>query len=307
MQVAPSGLQAVRRARPAICHRRIGRLVAPAGGLADRRVPMQARNPRLNWSEACVRTTPAGPRPHALAGPTGSTRLPQSRLHRAGHQTKAPKRGLVGGVERSFRAGSVWRTPTGSRRDVQGDKLAAVGLHTGYSRLNGQYADTAGQPKTMPVYPLRPDARARLRAPEAPPEWPRLMPYGHAEWRSLLELLEEVPGRRQGQRCAIGVARRWRCGAGASVRLAVWMADGRVHPSSATKDLEPLGCPFNRRAQRYEAPSDTTFRSVLAHMEPSLERVVPRWTTPRCPNPLGLGGFGKRIRGANHLTPDGTP
>ena len=46
-----------------------------------------------------------------------------------------------------------------------------LGRSRGYSRLNGQYTDTLGQPKTMLVYPLRPDARARLRAPTAPPEW----------------------------------------------------------------------------------------------------------------------------------------
>ena len=46
-----------------------------------------------------------------------------------------------------------------------------LGRSREYSRSNGQYTDKLGQPKTMLVDPLRPDARARLRAPTAPPEW----------------------------------------------------------------------------------------------------------------------------------------
>ena len=46
-----------------------------------------------------------------------------------------------------------------------------VGRSRGYSRSNGQSTDKLGQPKTMLVDPLRPDARARLRAPTVRPEW----------------------------------------------------------------------------------------------------------------------------------------
>ena len=45
-----------------------------------------------------------------------------------------------------------------------------VGRSRGYARSNGQSTDTLGQPKTMLVDPLRPDARARLRALAASPE-----------------------------------------------------------------------------------------------------------------------------------------
>ena len=73
-------------------------------------------------------------------------------------------------------------------------------------------------------------------------------------------------------------------------------------------ELELLGCPFNRRTQRYEVPSDTTFQRVMARVEPSaLERVAPRWIAPRCRRPQALAGDGKRIRGANRLSPEGDP
>ena len=65
-----------------------------------------------------------------------------------------------------------------------------------------------------------------------------------------------------------------------------------------------MGCPFNRRTQRCEAPLDTTFQRVLVRVEPSaLERVAPRWIAPRCRRPQALAGDGKRIRGANRLIP----
>ena len=70
------------------------------------------------------------------------------------------------------------------------------------------------------------------------------------------------------------------------------------------KEWELLGCPFNRRTQRDEAPSDTTFQRVLACVEPSaLERVAPRWIAPRCRRPQAQAGDSKRIRGANRLSP----
>ena len=76
-----------------------------------------------------------------------------------------------------------------------------LGQSRGYSRSNGQYRDMLGPPKTMLVDPLRPDTRARLRAPAVLPEWlrqPRLVLNEPADWPSLLELLKEVPNPRHG-------------------------------------------------------------------------------------------------------------
>ena len=71
------------------------------------------------------------------------------------------------------------------------------------------------------------------------------------------------------------------------------------------KEWELLGCPFNRRTERYEVPSDTTSQRVMARVEPSaLERVEQRRIAPRSRCPQALAGDGKRIRGANRLSPE---
>ena len=182
-----------------------------------------------------------------------------------------------------------------------------LGQSRGFSRLNGQYKETMGQPKTMLVYPLRPDARARLRSPETPPEWPRpprLVPYDQADLQALLELLEEVPDPRHGP------ALRYPLSAVlallALAKVSGWQGGRHAEAFAQAlpqKDLELLGCPFNRRAQRYEVPSDTTFQRVLLRVDPSaLERVTQRWRAR-----LARAGDGEGIRGANRLTPEGAP
>ena len=53
-------------------------------------------------------------------------------------------------------------------------------------------------------------------------------------------------------------------------------------------------------------PSDPTFQRVMERTGPaSLERVIQRWTQPRVAPPTALAGDGKRMRGANRLTPRG--
>ena len=55
-----------------------------------------------------------------------------------------------------------------------------VGRTRGFARSNGRYTEPHGRLKEMYLYPLRPDARARLRAPEPCPTWqpqhPRVAP-----------------------------------------------------------------------------------------------------------------------------------
>lgn len=127
------------------------------------------------------------------------------------------------------------------------------------------------------------DVHARLRAPVAPPEWrrPRLASYEPAE---LPSLLEEVPDPRHGS------ALRYRLSAVLAFQVLAKVAGKPGGRHTATfakallqKELEFLDCPFNRRTQRCEAPSDTTFRRLLAGVEPSaLERVAQRSIAPRC-------------------------
>ena len=122
---------------------------------------------------------------------------------------------------------------------------------------------------------------------------------------SLLEWLEEVPEPRRGP------ALRDQLSAVPAFLVLAKVAgkqDGR-HTETFAKTWPPkewklLSCPFKRRTQRDEAPSDTTFQRALACVEPSaLERVEQRWGTPRWRRPQALAGDGKRIRGANRLSP----
>ncbi len=72
------------------------------------------------------------------------------------------------------------------------------------------------------------------------------------------------------------------------------------------EDLRALGARCDSVGKRYVAPSDTTFQRVLATVDASdLERVAQRWMQPRSGSLRALAGDGKRIRGANRLSPAG--
>ena len=187
----------------------------------------------------------------------------------------------------------------------------AVGMSKGYARSNGKYTNKHGVKKKMLVYPLQAQAREQLRDPQERPEWrceAVRVQYTQAELCSLRERLEEVPDVRK--------ARGLRHPLGAVLALLVLAKLAGRHGGRAAetfckqlpqRDLRVLGCRFNPCRGRYEAPSDTTFQRVLAQVEAqTLERVIQRWTQPRCGRkPRALAGDGKRIRGANRLADEG--
>ena len=188
--------------------------------------------------------------------------------------------------------------------------FAELGTTKGYARCNGKYTDRPGQPKRLLVYPLRPDARERLSDPAEQPEWRRpgqRPPRDPARLRSLRELFDELDDPRHGP------ALRHPLGAVLSLillaKLSGWPGGRGIESFSkglAQKELEALGCHFDRRAKVYRAPSDTTFQRVLATVDPqSLEQVLERWMGPRTEPAAALAGDGKRICGANRLAADG--
>jgi predicted transposase YbfD/YdcC len=186
-----------------------------------------------------------------------------------------------------------------------------VGVTKGYARSNGKYTNKHGVKKKMLVYPLQAGARELLRDPQERAEWnceAVRVQYSQAELASLRELLEEVPDARK--------ARGLRHPLGAVLALLVLAKLAGRHGGRAAekfckqlpqRDLRVLRCRFDPLLRRYEAPSDTTFQRALAEVEAgTLERVVQRWTQPRCGRkPRALAGDGKRIRGANRLTAEG--
>ena len=186
-----------------------------------------------------------------------------------------------------------------------------LGTTKGYARCNGKYTDKPGQPKRLLVYPLRPDARARLSAPEEQPEWRspgQAAPHDVDELRSLRELFKDMDDFRTGPALKHPLAAVLSLIVLAKLR---GLHGGRKVESFAKalpqKDLEAVGCCYDRRAKLYRAPSDTTFQRVLEHLDPKeLERVLDIWTEQRRPKPpKALAGDGKRIRGANRLSGEG--
>ena len=186
-----------------------------------------------------------------------------------------------------------------------------VGVTKGYARSNGKYTNKHGVKKKMLVDPLQAGARELLRDPQERAEWhceAVRVQYSQAELASLRELLEEVPDARK--------ARGLRHPLGAVLALLVLAKLAGRHGGRAAekfckqlpqRDLRVLRCRFDPLLRRYEAPSDTTFQQALAEVEAgTLERVVQRWTQPRCGRkPRALAGDGKRIRGANRMAAEG--
>ena len=186
-----------------------------------------------------------------------------------------------------------------------------VGVTKGYARSNGKYTNKHGVKKKMLVYPLQAGARELLRDPQERAEWhceAVRVQYSQTELASLRELLEEVPDARK--------ARGLRHPLGAVLALLVLAKLAGRHGGRAAekfckqlpqRDLRVLRCRFDPLLRRYEAPSDTTFQRALAEVEAgTLERVVQRWTQPRCGRkPRALAGDGKRIRGANRMAAEG--
>ena len=192
-----------------------------------------------------------------------------------------------------------------------------VGATLGYSRCTGGYTGARSGRKEMFVYPLNPDARARLRGAEERPEWScvqHLPRCSDAELRSLHELFGEVPDprRRRGLRHTLAtILSLYLLG-----RLCGWhgpVAVEELGKAMSQDDLEAIGARFDRKTERYIPPSAATICRVLQHVDPdALQRVLLIWSTQWGIDIGGdagkpaLAADGKRIRGANRNTPEGT-
>ena len=187
-----------------------------------------------------------------------------------------------------------------------------LGTTKGYARSNGKYTDRLGQPKRLLVYPLRHDARERLSDPAEQPEWRRPgqpAPRDPDSLRSLRALCDELDDPRRGP------ALRHPLGAVLSLillaKLSGWHGGRGIESftkSLLQKDLEALGCRFDRRAKVYRAPSDTTFQRVQAAVDPqSLEQVLERWIGTRRKPAAVLAGDAERVCEANRLGAEGEP
>ena len=185
-----------------------------------------------------------------------------------------------------------------------------LGLSKGYARSNGKFTDKHGQKKVLLAYPLQAGARELPAQAGDRPEWhckAVRVRYANEELRSLRSLPDEVEdGRgRHGKRHSPGAV--------LALQLLSRMAGCRGGRAAETfcqtlsqEELRAPGCRWSPVSRRCETPSDTTFQRVMADTGPaSLERVAQRWTQPRTREAKVLAADGKRMRGANRLSPEG--
>ena len=179
-----------------------------------------------------------------------------------------------------------------------------VGRTRGFARSNGRYTEPHGRLKEMYLYPLRADARARLRAPEPCPTWqpqhPRVAP-ADVPLLSLLQELESIPDHRRGQ------GRKFRL----AVLLAIWQlarlsgyhgvdATSRYACHLTQDELRTLGAWCNKRTGHYHPPSRATLHRAMTDTDPdAFQAAIDRWLAARSPTTTALAADGKRLRGAN--------
>ena len=222
-----------------------------------------------------------------------------------GPQSTAAERGLGADLGAPVGAGRDLRGSEAVPRDgVPGLELEAGGTDAGVGRSNGTWTERHGERKEMLLYPLREDARERLRDPEDRREWGCrgvAVDYGKGELQSLRRQLEGVEDFRRAQ------GRKHRMAAVVSICVLARLA-GKVGPTETARfaksltqeELRVLGTWFDPKANCWVPPSLATIHRVLAHTGPdSLARQVQRWTAPRCREGTAFAGDGKRICGAN--------
>ena len=179
-----------------------------------------------------------------------------------------------------------------------------VGRTRGFARSNGRYTEPHGCHKEMYLYPLRPDARARLRAPQPCPSWepqhPRVAP-ADVPLPSLLQEFERIPDHRRDQ------GRKFRL----AVLLAIWQLArlSGYHGVDATwryachltqDELRTLDAWRNQRTGHYHPPSRATLHRAMTDTDPdALQAALDRWLAARAPATTALAADGKRQRGAN--------
>ena len=179
-----------------------------------------------------------------------------------------------------------------------------LGDTRGFARHNGRYTDPHGQPKRLYVYPLRRDARHRLRDPRPlPAAWQPKGPSEKApsELRSLYRELTEVRDFRRAQgrkHCVATVLAVYILARLANLRGPVAAAEYAQKLSQP--ELEAIGAWKNPRTGRYVPVSKSTLHRVISSVDPDeIEAVLRRFSMPRLQLGRAIAVDGKRIRGAN--------
>ena len=188
-----------------------------------------------------------------------------------------------------------------------------VGRTRGFARHSGSYTDPHGSPKEMYVRPLRRDARRRLADPADRAEWAcRATPvrYAPTELRSLRDVFAALPDSRRGQGrkhtlpTVLSV-----CALAKLSGLSGPVAAAQYAAGLGRRELRALGA-WRSAEGEWVAPSAATICRVMANTDPdALEAALREWAAPRLAEDADLPALaadGKRIRGANRRTDEGT-
>ena len=137
------------------------------------------------------------------------------------------------------------------------------------------------------------------------------MTYTREELRSLRELFAEMPDCRRGQGMKHKLAMVLSvCALARLAGVSGPAATERFAKHLSQVELRALGAWRDPEAGRWVAPSDSTLCRVLADTDPdALQAVLRRWAAPRAvanASQPALAADGKRIRGANRNTAEGT-
>ena len=178
----------------------------------------------------------------------------------------------------------------------------ALGLTRGYARHNGRYS-AHGVPKQVLVYPLHGRARALLCAPELPPAWSTPMQrvsLSSAQMEDLHHRLRALPDARHAR------GQRHRLATVLTIAIAAVLAGARGYTAIAEwaarltqPQLKRLRARYNRRTERFEAPSEPTIRRILQSGDVArFDASLSDWLLGLSDPTAALAVDGKTVRGA---------
>jgi hypothetical protein len=178
----------------------------------------------------------------------------------------------------------------------------ALGSTRGFARHNGHYAPH-GAPKEALVYPLHPQARALLCAPELPAPWSTAMQsvsLTTAQMEDLQGRLRALPD------CRSPLGQRHRLATVLAIAIAAVLAGSRGYTAIAEwatqltqAQLKRLRARFDRRTARFVAPSEPTVRRVLQSIDAeTVDAALSAWLLGLADADDALAVDGKTLRGA---------
>jgi hypothetical protein len=165
-----------------------------------------------------------------------------------------------------------------------------IGVSKGFGRSRLDFYQLHDQPKTIFVYPLIPEAREILCAPEMPADWassermakPMEYPLSGQQTKSLLDALAE--GLTDPRRYRRGRVHRKVASIVAIATAAIIAGNnsfidlGEFSTSLNQNQLRSLRASRDRITKKYLAPSETTIRRVIQRLDPDeLDKVVTEW------------------------------